>query len=89
MLCRTRATGKIASVRITAPTGRVAPPVIATTPFAPNHTPGVEKPCRASRLAITANAVPTSTVRASERRAPTTVSPTAAAAAATALTPTA
>ena len=65
MLCRTRGRRKIERVRITAPAGRVAPPVIATTPLLPNQTPGVEKPCSASRLAITAKAVPTSTVRVS------------------------
>ena len=61
---------------MTAPTGSVAPPVIATTPLSPNQTPGVAKPWSASRAAITANAVPTSTVRVSPRRAPMIVRPT-------------
>ena len=51
--------------------------------------PGVARPCSASSAAITANAVPTSTVRVSLKRAPTIVSATAAAAAASAVTPTA
>ncbi len=80
--------GSTDAERITAPTGSVAPPVISTTLFDPNHTPGVAKPWRASRLAITANAVPTSIVRVSPRRAPMNVSPTAAVAAISALKPT-
>ena len=64
-LCRTRGSGNTDRARISAPAGRVAPPVIATTPLFPNQTPGVANPCSASRLAMTANAVPTSTVRVS------------------------
>jgi len=62
--------------------------VIATTPLSPTQMPGVEKPCSASRLAITAKALPTRTVRMSARFAPTIVSPTAAVAATSALKPT-
>src|SRR3954452_7050268 len=85
---RTRGRGSTETTRIRAPTGSVAPPVIATTPLFPNQTPGVAKPCSASSALITANAVPTSIVRVSPRRAPTIVRPTAAPAATAALKPT-
>ena len=86
--CRTRGSGRTEKTSTIAPAGRVAPPVIATTPLLPNHTPGVEKPWSASRPAITANAVPTTIVLVSPRRAPTAVSPTAAITATSALEPT-
>ena len=76
------------NARITAPAGSVAPPVNAMTPLSPTTIPGVENPCSASRLAITAKAVPMTTVRVSPRRAPITVSPAAAAVATRALIPT-
>src|SRR3954454_19685604 len=87
-VARPRGSGNADSARMTAPTGSVAPPVIATTPFAPNQTPGVAKPCSASSAAMTANAVPTSTVLVSARRAPRIVRPLAAPAATSALKPT-
>ncbi len=87
-LRRTRGSGSTENTSTIAPAGSVAPPVIATTPLLPNHTPGVEKPCSASRPAITANAVPTTIVLVSPRRAPIAVSPTAATSAAKALKPT-
>ena len=84
----TRGNGSTENTSTIAPAGSVAPPVIATTPLLPNHTPGVEKPWSASRPAMTANAVPTTIVRVSPRRAPITVRPTAAITATSALEPT-
>ena len=55
------------SARIAAPAGSVAPPVNMTTLFV-EQEPGVASPCRASSAAITANAVPSRTVRPSARR---------------------
>ena len=75
------------SARITAPAGSVAPPVIATTPFSRTRA-GRREPVQRQQAAMTANAVPTSTVRVSERRAPITVKPNAAPAATSALKPT-
>ena len=83
-----RGKGSTEEARISAPIGRVAPPVIATTPLSPKMTPGVEKPWSASRLAIATKAVLTTIVRMSPRRAPTTVSPAAAIQARSALKPT-
>ena len=49
------------SARIAPPTGNVAPPVKAATPYASNRMPGVASPWRQSSAAITENAQPTST----------------------------
>ena len=82
---------KAESARIAAPAGRVAPPVSITAPYCSSgkSTPGVEIPCRASSAAITAKAVPISTVRVSAKRAPIAVSAIDAAAATSAVIPTA
>ena len=61
------------------PTGRVRPPVSATTPFGSNQTYGVVSPWRKSIAAITEKAQPTSTARPSRCRAPAMVSARAAA----------
>ena len=83
-----RSEGSAVSARIAPPTGSVAPPVKATTPLFPTITPGEAKPWRASSAAITANAVPMSTVRPSRRLAPTMVRVTAAIVVANAVVPT-
>ena len=74
--------------RIAPPIGSVAPPVNETTPFSPTRKYGVAMPWSESRAAMTEKAVPRRTVRPSRRRAPITVSATAAAAAARAVMPT-
>ena len=76
------------NARTAAPTGSVAAPVSAITPFCPTSTPGVISPCTVSSIAITENPPPTTTVRASPARAPAVVSATAATVATMALTPT-
>ena len=55
---------------MTPPTGSVAAPVSDTTPFISTMKPGLAKPWTSSSDAITVNAVPTSTARASPRRQP-------------------
>jgi hypothetical protein len=55
---------------MTPPTGSVAAPVRATTPFISTTKPGLARPWTKRSEAITVNAVPTSTARASPRRAP-------------------
>ena len=87
-LCGRLTDGRAARARMAAPTTRVAPPVKATRPFQPDEHSRRRSPWSASNAAMTENAVPTRTVRASLRRAPTTVSATAAAVAATAVKPT-
>src|SRR5262245_14334127 len=69
-----RRTGRTLSARIAPPTGSVAAPEKATTPFMPTRPPGVVRPCSTSSAAMTQNALPTSTARPSRRRAPTMVS---------------
>ena len=55
---------------MTPPTGRVAAPVSETTPFISTMKPGLAKPWTSRSEAMTVNAVPTSTARASPRRQP-------------------
>ena len=62
--------------------------VTETTPFCPTRIPGVAGPWSASSAAITAKALPTRTVRTSERLAPATVSAIAAPAVTLAVKPT-
>ena len=81
-------TARPESASTAAPIGSVVAPVNATTPFCPTITPGVTRPCTASRAAMIVNPPATTTVRASPRRAPMVMSVSAAAAAARALTPT-
>ena len=83
-----RRAGRADSASTAAPTGSVAPPVKATTPFMPIRTPGVAMPCSARSAAMTENAVPTRIVRLSRRFAPANVRASAATAAASAVRPT-
>ena len=55
---------------MTAPTGSVAAPVSETTPFISTMKPGLASPWTTSSEAITVNAVPTRTARASPPRQP-------------------
>ena len=75
---RNRGSSNTENARIAAPTGSVAPPVSITAPYWDfgKSTPGVAIPCSARNAAMTANAVPISTVRVSRQRAPITVSAT-------------
>ena len=86
-----RGSSSTEKARIVAPTGSVAPPVSITAAYweLGKSTPGVEIPCNARSAAMTANAVPITTVRVSDSRAPITVSATEAAAAPRAVMPTA
>src|SRR5262245_12536225 len=83
-----RRAGSAVNASTAAPTGSVAPPVKAITPLSPISTPGVARPWIASSEAMTENAVPTTNVRPSPRRAPWIVSASAASAAVSAVSPT-
>ena len=85
---RSLTTASVERARTAAPTGRVAAPVNAITPFCPTSTPGVTSPCTARIAAMIVNPPAMTTVRASPRRAPIVIKTSAAAAAASALTPT-
>ena len=68
-----RSAGSALSASTNAPAGIDAAPANATTPFCPASTPGVARPWTASSAVIVENAVPSSIVRPSRRRAPASV----------------
>ena len=80
-----RSSGMAESASTAPPTGRVSAPEKATSPLSPTRKPGVVRPWIDSRAAIDEKAVPISTARPSPRRAPASVSTSAAAAAKPAL----
>ena len=78
-----RSAGSAEAARISPPAGRLSAPASWTRPFIPTSQPGVANACTSRPVAITEKAMPSSTARASRRRAALTESAIAATAVST------
>ena len=83
-----RTAGSAEAARITAPAGRFRAPATCTNPFSPTSAPGVASAWMTSIIAITENAIPSTTARPSCTRAANTDRLSAATAASAPAAPT-